>query len=287
VKLSSNRWMSRTSARSGRDRAMILMKGRLTAETSLLIGTGQFGRRSARRDSGFTKQGMGPASGHLSFWNRRYEASVRAEAKRGADVAVPRPDEYFAEALALPLGRDHDVHSPRGLHFLALHAQGAPASSRTGPMMLGPLARDPDLGLLARVVGVFGGTAIPSAAGARLGSVVAEDAPVEGLDGTAVLGPVTIDVSHHYVPALANRYSMLLMSASCVSGLSRSRRASRAGHPPHGTGHVQVLTHDPQAGPGNLSAQPLHAHLLEQVILLGPHLAGRPRMKRVFRAPAP
>src|SRR6185436_17376996 len=82
VKLSSKRWSNRTSARSGRFRDTTFTTGSVTADTSRLRPGGQSGRRSARRVSGFTKQGTGPASGHLSFWKSLYE-----------DSDSPRPSE--------------------------------------------------------------------------------------------------------------------------------------------------------------------------------------------------
>ena len=62
-------------ALSGRARATMRTTGSVTHDTKRLIGIGQFGRRSARRVSGFTKQGTGPTFGQRSFWKRRYEDS--------------------------------------------------------------------------------------------------------------------------------------------------------------------------------------------------------------------
>ena len=61
---------------------------------------------------------------------------------------------------------------------------------------------------------------------------------------------------------------MLLMSASCVSGLSRSQRADGGGQPADGRRDVQLLADDAQPGGGDLAAQPRHADLLEQVVVL-------------------
>src|SRR3954462_4971426 len=77
VKLSSNRWISLTSARTGRAREMIITTGNVRAETMRLSATGQFGRRKARRVSGFTRHGTGPTFGQFSFRKRRYEESER------------------------------------------------------------------------------------------------------------------------------------------------------------------------------------------------------------------
>ena len=48
----------------------------------------------------------------------------------------------------------------------------------------------------------------------------------------------------------------------------RTHRASGAGKPPDGRGHVQFLADDPQSGVRDLAAQPRDADLLEQVVVL-------------------
>ena len=63
-------------------------------------------------------------------------------------------------------------------------------------------------------------------------------------------------------------YSMLLISAFCVSGLGPASVRSAAGMPPHRARDVQFFADDPEARAGDLPAQPLHGDLLEQVVML-------------------
>ena len=107
--------------------------------------------------------------------------------QRGADVAVPCPEEHFSKPLALALGGDHDIHAPGTLHFLVSHQElyghrGVLADDGAS------FAGDPNLRFLTGIVGVAAVLPIPAeAAGFRC--VVAEHAAVERFDGPPVLRP--------------------------------------------------------------------------------------------------
>ena len=145
--------MSRTSAPSGRVRATIFTIGSVTAETRRLTPTGHVGMRNARRVSGLTRQGSGPDVRPPQLVEQPIRGLREPQAERRTDVAIPGAEQHFAQALALAFGRHHDVHAPGSPHLLPgdrhlhRHRRVLADDGRT-------LARDPDLRLAARVVGI-------------------------------------------------------------------------------------------------------------------------------------
>ena len=180
MKLSSKRWISRTSAPSGRVRATTLTIGSVTAETRRLTptGPGRDAQRSPgqRLDQARERADVGPAE----LLEEPVRRLGQAEAERRADVAIPRPEEHFAEALPLAFGRHHDVHAPRSAHLPPsdrhLHGHRRVLSDDCRAF-----ARNPDLGLAARVVRIAQVLPVP-AQPAGLGGVVSEHTTIERVD---------------------------------------------------------------------------------------------------------
>ena len=165
-------------------RATILTIGSVTAETSRLTPTGQFGMRSARRVSGLTRQGSGPTSGQRSFWNSRYDDSdsprpseaptLRSHVRKSTS---PRPWRWRSGATMTSMPHEPRTCRPRDRH-LHRHRRVLPDDGRA-------FARNPDLGLAARVVRVAPVLPVP-AQPAGLGGVVAEHTPIQRVDGAPV-----------------------------------------------------------------------------------------------------
>ena len=260
---------------SGRVRATSRTHGSVTYDTKRLTATGQVGRRSARRLSGLTRHGTGPDVGPLASSGR---AGTRTSDR-------PRPSEA-------PTLRSHvrNSTSPRpcrcrsGATMTSMPQEASisrpPTDSRTGIVAYWPTTvvpsrasqiSGPSAGTL-RVAAVLPVPAQP----VGFGRVGPEHAPVQRLDLAPILGAVAIDLGHGVqrsgqLPgyAAASTYSMLLMSASCVSGLSRSQRAER---PPAAAAPStsRAVLRGRRAGrrPRSARAAACTRHLLEQVVVL-------------------
>jgi hypothetical protein len=104
-------------------------------------------------------------------------------------VTVPRVEEDFSQPLPLALGRDHHVHAPGCVDFLAVDTQ--PHGHRrvlTDDASL--VSRDPDLRLAnIRVLAVLPLPALR----ARLGGHGTEHTAEERIDFVAILRAVLID----------------------------------------------------------------------------------------------
>ena len=174
--------------------------------------------------------------------------------------AIPGPEEHFAQPLALTLGRDHHVHAPGARHLVAFDRE---AHGHRGVLADDgrAFARDPDLGLAAGVVRVAAVLPLP-AQPARVGGVVAEHAPVEGIDRAPVVGRYC-STSGYAPPGVARRLTRqhvlhvadenVWTSATVPDGGGQHRRKA-----PHRRRDVQLFADDSRGRRRRSAREPRH-----------------------------
>lgn len=152
-------------------------------------------------------------------------------------MTIPRSEEDLADSLPLALWRHHDVHTPRGGQFLPLYLK-PDRHRRVLSDHAWTFARNPDNRGAAGVVGVPSVLPLP-AQPIHFGSIGSEDTTVERFHGPAVFLSIAVDFGHEVTAeelmgrsvsqSFASKYCTCPITMSCVSGLSRSHRASAAG----------------------------------------------------------
>jgi len=135
--------------------------------------------------------------GPMQLLQERGRRIGEAESERRVHAAVPRAEELFVQAAALPLGGNHRVGPPRRGDFASAKREanrdrGVVADDRR------PFANDPQQRRAVRIVRIATVLPVPSQSACR-GRVGAEDASVKRFDAALVLRLVPIYLGHEWL----------------------------------------------------------------------------------------